>query len=346
VEGAEDQNFSTTRQIAIEDVLTGRHSVILPQPDTFCYVYTFSPDGRTFVTTTSSAKNTDQGTEFGPDVMHFWELATGKERLLVRSSEAGWKHHFAQIAFGADGRTFATARRDGVLQLWDAATGKELFSRAGSDSTVTALAISPDSKLLVTGHSDSTILVWDLATAKKPGSLEAGESGKKELEGWWSDLAGADAAKAYTAFWTLAARPSQAVPMLRDRLQPAKPVSADDVNRLIAELDNKEFGKREAASRQLAELGEQTEPLLEAALKAKPTLEQRRRIEQLLSAIPMVQPPERLRGSRAIEVLEHVGTPEAQDVLTTLGKGAPEARVTREAKASLERLAKRAASRP
>jgi HEAT repeat protein len=134
--------------------------------------------------------------------------------------------------------------------------------------------------------------------------------------------------------------------MLRDYLHPAEPASAEKVKRLIKELDSKEFQVREAASRRLAELGEQTEPLLEAALKAKPTLEQRRRIEQLLSAIPMLQPPEQLRGLRAIEVLEHIGTPEAQDVLTTLGKGAPEARVTREAKASLERLAKRAAARP
>jgi hypothetical protein len=39
--------------------------------------------------------------------------------------------------------------------------------------------------------------------------------------------------------------------------------------------------------------------------------------------------------------LEHIGTPEAQEVLRTLAKGAAEARLTQEAKASLEWLAKR-----
>jgi hypothetical protein len=42
---------------------------------------------------------------------------------------------------------------------------------------------------------------------------------------------------------------------------------------------------------------------------------------------------------RAIEVLEHIGTPEARQVLDTLARGAAVARVTQEAKASLKRLA-------
>jgi hypothetical protein len=44
-----------------------------------------------------------------------------------------------------------------------------------------------------------------------------------------------------------------------------------------------------------------------------------------------------------LEVLEHIGTPEAREVLKALAKDAPDARLTREAKAALERLARRAA---
>jgi hypothetical protein len=42
-------------------------------------------------------------------------------------------------------------------------------------------------------------------------------------------------------------------------------------------------------------------------------------------------------------VLERIGTPSACQMLEGLAKGAPEARLTRDARASLDRLAKRPA---
>jgi hypothetical protein len=49
--------------------------------------------------------------------------------------------------------------------------------------------------------------------------------------------------------------------------------------------------------------------------------------------------PELLRGVRAVEVLERAGTPEARQLLAALAGGAPGALLTREAAASLQRLA-------
>lgn len=51
--------------------------------------------------------------------------------------------------------------------------------------------------------------------------------------------------------------------------------------------------------------------------------------------------PEQLRALRSLEVLEHIGTPEAKQLLERLAGGAEGARLTREAKASLKRFAKR-----
>ena len=46
-----------------------------------------------------------------------------------------------------------------------------------------------------------------------------------------------------------------------------------------------------------------------------------------------------LRGLRGVAVLEDIATPGARQRLESLAQGAPEARLTREAKASLQRLA-------
>jgi hypothetical protein len=54
----------------------------------------------------------------------------------------------------------------------------------------------------------------------------------------------------------------------------------------------------------------------------------------------------RLRRDRALAVLERIGTPAAREFLQTLAEGMPEARLTQEAKASLERLARRTAANP
>jgi hypothetical protein len=51
--------------------------------------------------------------------------------------------------------------------------------------------------------------------------------------------------------------------------------------------------------------------------------------------------PERLRAWRALEVLEHIGTRPARDVLKNIAGGAPGVALTREARAALGRLARR-----
>jgi hypothetical protein len=56
--------------------------------------------------------------------------------------------------------------------------------------------------------------------------------------------------------------------------------------------------------------------------------------------LPIIE-PETLRMLRAVEVLELAGTQEARAVLEALSKGAPEARLTRQAGAALKRLERR-----
>ena len=93
----------------------------------------------------------------------------------------------------------------------------------------------------------------------------------------------------------------------------------------------------------MEKLGELAEPALKQALAGNPTLEIRQRLEKLRENIVSCQSPapEVLQALRALAVLEELGTNEARQVLDKLSQGAAGARQTREAKATLGRLANR-----
>jgi hypothetical protein len=81
----------------------------------------------------------------------------------------------------------------------------------------------------------------------------------------------------------------------------------------------------------------------ESALRrahAKPaSLEARRRIEQLLDSLTTTVPsPDMLRQLRALAVLERIGSEPARALLRELASGTPDARLTREASATVARL--------
>jgi hypothetical protein len=92
----------------------------------------------------------------------------------------------------------------------------------------------------------------------------------------------------------------------------------------------------------LAEAGEVAALALHKALAAMPSPEARIRIMRLLAQVETPTPPRgRLRDLRGVSVLERKDTTEARLLLEALAKGSPQASLTREARAALERLAKR-----
>jgi hypothetical protein len=84
-------------------------------------------------------------------------------------------------------------------------------------------------------------------------------------------------------------------------------------------------------------------PSLEKALKSKPSLHVAKRLEALLGKLegsPL--PPATIQQLRALEVLEAIATPEAQQLIQKLTSGAESDPLTVEARAALERLKRRA----
>jgi hypothetical protein len=146
-----------------------------------------------------------------------------------------------------------------------------------------------------------------------------------------------DAAAAYQAMATLADAPRQTVELL-DRLRAPKAVEPRELDRLMTQLDADAFAVRERASSQLAALGTAAEVTLRSALSRNPSPEVQRRVESLLRRLEQGGTSEQLRLLRSIEVLEYLGTPEAQAVIKKLIGVAPSSPEIEEAKAALKRL--------
>jgi RNA polymerase sigma factor (sigma-70 family) len=265
------------------------------------------------------------------------ELATG----TTDPAREPVRNGIRAFAFSPDSRTLAwSGWRDPTIHLLEVATGGERHQLVGHHGPVECLTFSADGKLLVSGGGDTTALVWDLTGLR--GAAAKGLT-VPDLEACWADLARPDAARGFRAVQRLASAPAQAVPYLTQRLRPIPGVTEERLVRLIADLGSKEFDVREKATRELERVGELATAAYRKALDGRPGAETRRRVEALLDKQVGWWSPsgEQLQALRALEVLERIATAEARKLLQALAGGAPEARLTQEATAALQRLARR-----
>jgi HEAT repeat protein len=115
------------------------------------------------------------------------------------------------------------------------------------------------------------------------------------------------------------------------------PLPAEQLQRLVKDLEDRRFSVRNQAARQLERALDQATPMLRRVLDGGPTLETRQRVERLLDKLPA----EQVRVHRAVAVLERVGTPEARQLLERFAKGPRKVRLTEEAEEALRRLGRR-----
>jgi WD40 repeat protein len=283
-----------------------------------------------------------------PKTVSLFETATGKVRQTFTlpappppppGTPARAYVPVTAAAVAPDGRTVAAVTGDGVLHMWDSGSGKALVERKGLAPNLRLLAFAPDGKTMASAAADSGALLWDVPGATAEGRLPAKEVTAEALPDLWKDLAGDDAPRAWQAILTLASAPKESLPFVKKQLEPATAPDPKQVARWIADLDAEQFQDREKATEELVHAGKAAEDAVRKALANKPTAEARQRLDFVLSKLSGTLGPslEEVRASRAVELLEQIGTAEARRMLEELAKGA-DSRIGGEARSALARL--------
>jgi sterol desaturase/sphingolipid hydroxylase (fatty acid hydroxylase superfamily) len=71
------------------------------------------------------------------------------------------------VALSADGQMVVVGRKNGMVEVCDAATGQAKLTLTGHPGRVNCVALSADGLCIVSGGSDSKVKVWDAATGQE-----------------------------------------------------------------------------------------------------------------------------------------------------------------------------------
>ncbi len=212
-------------------------------------------------------------------------------------------------------------------------------------------ALSPDGKRLVAvgitpqnedkDFPPSTLIVWDVSALHTVAAKNTSLPTPQELQQLWARLIEGDHEfNAHQAMFSLVANPKEATGFLAKHLGP--PRDFKRVPQCIQDLDSDDFKTRVQASRELERLGHLAEGPLKEALKKNPSADKKKWLEDLLAKIqPTTAAAYELRLLRIIDVLEHIATAEARELLQAIAGGGYGPAFAAPAKEALERAAKK-----
>jgi len=327
-------NGGWSSEVSVWDVAAGKQLGKLTPPGGQVTAMAFAPDSSLLATSSQ-----------GDPALRLWDPVAGTELRELNSEN---NQGINSLLFSPDGRALAAAlsihngrTNEGKVLLLERVSGQVRSTFTGHQGAIHSLAFAPDGRALASGSYDTTVLLWDLMGQLDGGAGPQSQLAAEELEALWTDLNNLDAQKAHRAMLRLSAAPREALTLLGKRLTPAagKVLTAKEIEQRLADLDSDTFQTREKASEALVAVGKQARPALVKALAEKPSAEKKHRLEELLAALAPTGPTvEMIRPTRALEVLERLGTPEARELLQKLAGGFSEARLTIEARETLRRL--------
>ena len=311
------------RSVRIRDTVTGEERMHVGPTGAYPLALAFSADGASLTVASSDGQSLVLDATTGVNVL--------------RPDGGGDRVSAAAVTYGGSGVAFGLPGAG--VRVRDVQAGSVLARQVAHDGAVTSLAFSQDGRVLVSGSVDATLAVWDLT--RPGGSILLGKETVQatDLEAWWADLAKERATHAYAAMRRLSTAGAAALPFLEKKLHSAG-VKVQEIESLIGRLDSDDFSIREGAFVALRERGDEVEASLRQVFDSSPSPEVRHRVEQLLEILesPVLGPGPVLQRTRAIQVLERIGSTEAVRALAHLARKSPSPQVRRHAEGALRRL--------
>ncbi|MBL8792573.1 MAG: hypothetical protein JNM56_01580 [Planctomycetia bacterium] len=262
--------------IRLWDAVTGREVRRLSVREPQVNALAFSPDGTKLAAVGSEGR------------LALFAVGDGRE---VNTWGVSAKPLLA-VAFSPDGKQLAVAGTESVILLIDWQNGKRAGQLEGHSLRISALAYTPDGKVLASASDDRTVRFWELATSTVAAQVR---DELIEFHGLAISRDGKQLVTAGAAFDKEGRGPAAERVQLWDTAgfaqRMAERPNAQQIQKLINQLDDKSFNVRQKASQDLMQLGALVEPALKDALAAKPSLEVSRRIEELLERLKQGPPP-------------------------------------------------------
>lgn len=101
------------------------------------------------------------------------------EGLAIDSLAPRWLAATAcqTVAWQPDGQLLACGYQNGIIAIWESASGKVVCTLEGHEEAVSSVAWSPDGKSLASGSWDDTVRIWEVASGQAICTLEGHGSG-------------------------------------------------------------------------------------------------------------------------------------------------------------------------